>query len=191
MARRLDPAGVALRAAGLARPHQPARGWRTYRGDLRTPGLQHGSRFQDPRRDHGVAKHASARPESTPGHHARWPWRAAAAGAAGDRLPGGCVPDWGLCRWVSVTITPGARKSWDRFAVPKPWSRGRCVTGGPVFIPAGADRDQLEVQRLRVQDAMNEVSSLAEKWAETGEWPENRNQELGARNEDGQRRQAA
>ena len=66
---------------------------------------------------------------------------------------------------------PWRAGSWDRFAVPRPWSRGRCVLGKPIFISPRTDRDWLEEQRLRVQEAMDEVNTLAEQWAETGEWP--------------------
>lgn len=60
--------------------------------------------------------------------------------------------------------------SWDKFAVPRPWTRARCVTMPPILIPSGADRDQLEQYRLQVEDALGRATDLAERWAESGEW---------------------
>lgn len=64
---------------------------------------------------------------------------------------------------------PWRVQSWDRFAIPRPWSRGICVMAEPIRIPPDADRDQLEEFRLQVERAMREVSETAERWAETGE----------------------
>lgn len=60
--------------------------------------------------------------------------------------------------------------SWDRFALPKPWSRGFCVSGQPISVPADADKAQLEAYRKRVEDDLLAVTDLAEQWAETGTW---------------------
>jgi lysophospholipid acyltransferase (LPLAT)-like uncharacterized protein len=71
----------------------------------------------------------------------------------------------GYCR-------PWRAKSWDRFAVPRPWSRARCVTGAPIPIPAEIDREQLDVYRQQVQAALQHAGAVAEQWAETGQWPD-------------------
>ena len=73
-----------------------------------------------------------------------------------------------------VPVGVGYRKpwragSWDRFAVPKPFSRGRCVSGTPITVPDGLRADQLEPFRLRIQAEMDRLNALAEGWAETGE----------------------
>jgi lysophospholipid acyltransferase (LPLAT)-like uncharacterized protein len=60
---------------------------------------------------------------------------------------------------------PWRLKSWDRFAVPRPWSPGTCVTGEPIRIPPDADKDQLEGYRLEVEQALAHVTDLAEQWA--------------------------
>lgn len=54
-------------------------------------------------------------------------------------------------------------KSWDRFAVPVPFSRAVCVTGDPIAVPDTTDRDQLEVYRLQVQEAMDRATATAEE----------------------------
>ena len=63
---------------------------------------------------------------------------------------------------------PWRTKSWDRFAVPRPVSVARCVTAGPVAVPAGLKAADLEPYRLRVQAEMDRLNALAESWADTG-----------------------
>jgi lysophospholipid acyltransferase (LPLAT)-like uncharacterized protein len=63
---------------------------------------------------------------------------------------------------------PWRAKSWDRFAVPRPFSQARCITGEAIFVPPDADREQLEKWRLQVEQALIRTSQLAEQWAEVG-----------------------
>lgn len=53
--------------------------------------------------------------------------------------------------------------SWDRFAVPRPWSAAVCVTAEPVHVPENLRKDQFEHYRQLVQDAMNAASDEAER----------------------------
>jgi lysophospholipid acyltransferase (LPLAT)-like uncharacterized protein len=62
---------------------------------------------------------------------------------------------------------PWRTKSWDRFAVPRPFTRARCLTGYPIAIPPGLRSAGLEEHRLRVQAEMDRLNALAERWAET------------------------
>ena len=66
---------------------------------------------------------------------------------------------------------PWRLRSWDRFAVPRPWTLATCVTGEPVHVPADADRPVLEHYRQLVEKHLLEVSDLAETWAEGGRFP--------------------
>jgi lysophospholipid acyltransferase (LPLAT)-like uncharacterized protein len=61
-------------------------------------------------------------------------------------------------------------KSWDRFAVPRPFSNAYGVTGHPIIVPPHAEQSRplLEAFRLRVEEAMHSVTTVAERWAETG-----------------------
>ncbi len=52
--------------------------------------------------------------------------------------------------------------SWDRFAVPWPWSAAVCVTAEPIHVPENIRRDQLEHYRMLVQNAMDAASDTAE-----------------------------
>jgi hypothetical protein len=63
---------------------------------------------------------------------------------------------------------PKRMRSWDQFAMPRPFSRIRCVVGSPIYLPSNLSRDDLEVARLRVQGKMNELTQEAEDWAESG-----------------------
>lgn len=59
-------------------------------------------------------------------------------------------------------------RSWDRFAVPRPYSRARAVVGPPLQIPQGLRRDALEITRRTVQNLLSRLTSEAEGWAESG-----------------------
>lgn len=53
--------------------------------------------------------------------------------------------------------------SWDRFAVPCPWSEAVCVTAEPIHVPENVRKDQLEQYRQKVEDAMNAATEAAER----------------------------
>ena len=59
-------------------------------------------------------------------------------------------------------------KSWDRFAIPMPFSRVRCVSLHPVHVPPGLSADELEPYRLAAERVQNQATAIAEHWAETG-----------------------
>jgi lysophospholipid acyltransferase (LPLAT)-like uncharacterized protein len=63
---------------------------------------------------------------------------------------------------------PWRLRSWDRFALPRPWTLGTCVTAPPIEVPGDADREQLESYRRLVEVQLAEVSELAESWAANG-----------------------
>jgi lysophospholipid acyltransferase (LPLAT)-like uncharacterized protein len=54
-------------------------------------------------------------------------------------------------------------RSWDRFAVPCPWSGAVCVTAEPIRVPEDLRKDQLEHYRLVVQNAMDAATEAAER----------------------------
>jgi hypothetical protein len=56
--------------------------------------------------------------------------------------------------------------SWDRFAIPRPCSRARCVLSPELHIPPELDREGLEHFRLKVQQLLNRLCEEAEHWAE-------------------------
>jgi lysophospholipid acyltransferase (LPLAT)-like uncharacterized protein len=60
--------------------------------------------------------------------------------------------------------------SWDRWALPLPFSRVRCVSAHPVRVPPRLGTDQLGPYQQAVEDATNHATAVAERWAETGEF---------------------
>jgi lysophospholipid acyltransferase (LPLAT)-like uncharacterized protein len=58
--------------------------------------------------------------------------------------------------------------SWDRFALPHPYSASWCVTTEPIHVPADADKVVLEEYRQRVEQELERASRSAEAWAAGG-----------------------
>ena len=58
--------------------------------------------------------------------------------------------------------------TWDRFALPKPYSRARIVVSPRLQIPSGLDREAVEEYRQHVEDLLNNLTEQAETWAESG-----------------------
>jgi lysophospholipid acyltransferase (LPLAT)-like uncharacterized protein len=63
---------------------------------------------------------------------------------------------------------PWRANSWDRFAMPRPFSRARAIIGPPMLLPKSLDRDGIEHYRLRAERLMNCLSADAEAWAAAG-----------------------
>jgi lysophospholipid acyltransferase (LPLAT)-like uncharacterized protein len=63
---------------------------------------------------------------------------------------------------------PWRANSWDRFAVPRPFSRARAVIGPPVMLPPDLNRDNLEQARRQVEHLLNSLTWEAEAWAAAG-----------------------
>lgn len=63
---------------------------------------------------------------------------------------------------------PWRAKSWDRFAVPRPFSQVRGIIGPEVYIPADLNRDELEVRRQSVERLLTDLTVEAEEWATSG-----------------------
>lgn len=55
--------------------------------------------------------------------------------------------------------------TWDRFAIPRPWSRARAVISRGIRVPAGLDRDGLEHYRAGIERLLVHLSDDAEAWA--------------------------
>jgi lysophospholipid acyltransferase (LPLAT)-like uncharacterized protein len=58
--------------------------------------------------------------------------------------------------------------SWDRFAIPRPFSRARGVVSPAMTIPPNLDREGVEHYRLEVERMLNRMTLEAEAWAEAG-----------------------
>jgi lysophospholipid acyltransferase (LPLAT)-like uncharacterized protein len=64
---------------------------------------------------------------------------------------------------------PLRARTWDRFAIPRPGSRARAITGPEIMIPPGLDRGELELRRQGVERLLNDLCDEAEVWAVSGE----------------------
>jgi lysophospholipid acyltransferase (LPLAT)-like uncharacterized protein len=64
---------------------------------------------------------------------------------------------------------PWRMPTWDRFAVPRPYSRARVVVGPRIQIPPGLTRDCIEYHQQRVERVLNRLTGEAEEWADSGQ----------------------
>ena len=60
-----------------------------------------------------------------------------------------------------------AKKSWDGFQTPKPFTRARVCIAPPIHVPSDADEEQLKAKRLELQNALDEINQRGDKWRET------------------------
>jgi lysophospholipid acyltransferase (LPLAT)-like uncharacterized protein len=63
---------------------------------------------------------------------------------------------------------PWRMRSWDRFALPRPFSRARAVVSPAISLPTDLDRHGVEYYRQRVEHLLNRLTIEAEAWAEAG-----------------------
>jgi hypothetical protein len=63
---------------------------------------------------------------------------------------------------------PWRVRSWDRFVVPHPFSRVRVVLGPPMHFAPDLERDQIEECSKGVERLLNDLTTEAEAWAESG-----------------------
>ena len=64
---------------------------------------------------------------------------------------------------------PWRTPTWDKFAIPRPFSRARGIVGPEIDIPADLDRDGMEVHRQAVERLLTGLTIEAETWAASGE----------------------
>lgn len=90
------------------------------------------------------------------------------------RLAAGCVF---LASTLQIPIVamgfgyqnPWRLRTWDRFAIPRPWSRARAVVSRAIAVPEGLDREGIEHHRRGIETLLNGLSNEAEAWARSGE----------------------
>lgn len=62
-------------------------------------------------------------------------------------------------------------KTWDRYRIPKPFSRVHLVFGEPVDVPSSLSREEVERERARVERALMDASRIAANRAGVA-WPD-------------------
>jgi len=50
--------------------------------------------------------------------------------------------------------------SWDKFQIPKPFTRARIYVAPPIYVPADADDNLLEAKRNELQQALDDLNKL-------------------------------
>ena len=58
--------------------------------------------------------------------------------------------------------------TWDRFAIPRPFSRARGIVSRAIHVPPELDRDGIERYRQGVEAILSHLSDEAEAWATAG-----------------------
>lgn len=68
-----------------------------------------------------------------------------------------------------IPVSAGAERGWwvggwDRFLIPKPFSRVRLIYGEPVTVPRDAGADELERIGTSLERALDELTERADAW---------------------------
>ena len=89
------------------------------------------------------------------------------------RLAAGCVYLSSRLEIPLVAVglgysNPWRLRTWDRFAIPRPYSRARGIVSPRIQIPPNLHRDDIEHYRQRVETLLNRLTTAAEDWAESG-----------------------
>ena len=64
---------------------------------------------------------------------------------------------------------PWRMPTWDRFVVPRPFSRGRIISSPTIHVPEKLSRDGLEHYRHKIETLLSRLTDEAEHWAVSGE----------------------
>lgn len=62
---------------------------------------------------------------------------------------------------------PWRLNSWDKFAVPRPFTRARAIIGPPIYIPSDIQRDAAEQHRVAVGNLLTQLTDEANRWAKS------------------------
>jgi len=57
-----------------------------------------------------------------------------------------------------------AKKSWDGFQTPKPFTRARVYIARPIYVPSDATDEVLEAKRDELQRALDQINQQGEEW---------------------------
>ncbi|MDO4551613.1 MAG: lysophospholipid acyltransferase family protein [Planctomycetia bacterium] len=67
---------------------------------------------------------------------------------------------------------PWRATSWDKFAIPRPFSRARLIFSPPIHIPKNLKHEELEDYAKIVEEALMASTQEAEAWAASGNFRE-------------------
>lgn len=57
-------------------------------------------------------------------------------------------------------------KTWDQAPIPKPFGKVRVLFGPKLWFPEVVSREQLQLNQLRLQAAMDEINTAAQDWVD-------------------------
>lgn len=55
-------------------------------------------------------------------------------------------------------------RSWDKYMLPKPFSRARMIFGDPLTIPENATEEEIEAIRLQLESEIHRLQAIADEW---------------------------
>ncbi len=58
-------------------------------------------------------------------------------------------------------------RSWDKYMIPKPFSKARMILGEAIPVPENASEEEIEQLRLKLQDEIKRLEALADDWQST------------------------
>jgi lysophospholipid acyltransferase (LPLAT)-like uncharacterized protein len=54
--------------------------------------------------------------------------------------------------------------SWDRFQIPKPFTRARVYVAPPIYVPSDASEALLMAKRDELQQTLDDLNHQSEEW---------------------------
>jgi lysophospholipid acyltransferase (LPLAT)-like uncharacterized protein len=54
--------------------------------------------------------------------------------------------------------------SWDKFQIPKPFTKARVYVAPPIRVAADADEETLNTKRDELQDTLDDLTRRADEW---------------------------
>jgi hypothetical protein len=81
-----------------------------------------------------------------------------------------------LASWLQMPLVlvgvgydrPFRFNTWDKFAMPLPFSRVRVVYGPKIYLDRKLDRDDLEKSRIATGELLTDLNDFAMNWAKSG-----------------------
>lgn len=56
-------------------------------------------------------------------------------------------------------------KAWDKMMIPLPFSKGICVFSKPFYISKNITKDELEIEKIKIEKELNKMTLSADKYA--------------------------
>ena len=55
-------------------------------------------------------------------------------------------------------------RSWDKYMMPKPFSKARMIFGDPIIVPEGSSEAEVEEIRLKLEAEIHRLQTVADTW---------------------------